>query len=93
MADYFTGDNVPKKFKITDALGDVEPSAVSVVIVKPRKELTEPADATIDGNTVSYLVPRGVNDRGGDYHMFFVCSLPYGERTYQMNYTILENPR
>ena len=94
MAEYFTGDNVPLKFKVTDAEGNVNPSAVNVIIRKPHTmALTEPIPAGVDGNTVSYLVPTSVTTNVGEYHAFFVCELPYGIRTYQMNFSVLSNPR
>ena len=91
---YYTGDNVPLKFKVTDGLGDVIPTATKVVIYRPRhRALTEEADATIDGNTVSYLVPTTVTTGSGEYHAFFILNLPMGIRTYQMNFTVKDNPR
>ena len=91
---YFTGDNVPLKFEITDAEGGVNPSTVSVVICYPRNsKLTEPADADIDGNTVTYTVPLSATTMPGEYHAFFVCTIPAGVRTYQMNFAVLDNPR
>ena len=91
---YFTGDNVPLKFKITDALGDVEPSAVSVIIYKAKsRTATDGDDAEIDGNTVSYLVPVSVTSEESTYRAFFICTLPSGIRTYMMSFNVRENPR
>lgn len=92
---YFKGDNVPLKFKITDALGNVNPSVVKVIITRPRNRTqpTSPVNADIDGNTVSYLVPSTVTTADGEFHAFFVCTLPYGIRTYQMNFRVYNNPR
>ena len=85
---------MPLKFKVTDALGDVNPTAAEVVIYQPRhRALTNSVDAAIDGNTVSYLVPTTVTMGAGEYHAFFVLELPMGVRTYQMNFTVQDNPR
>ena len=92
---YYIGDNVPLKFKITDAEGDIEPSVVKVIIAKPsnRGIPTSPANADIDGNTVSYKVPTSVTTDDGEYHAFFVCTISAGIRTYQMNFYVYSNPR
>jgi len=92
MSKYYTGDTVPLGFTITDDLGGVEPSDVKVVILNPLHESTNPVDATIDVNEVSYFVPGTVTILSGLYSAFFICTLTYGERTHRIDFRIEDNP-
>jgi len=93
-APYYTGDNVPLKFTVSDATGAVNPTSAKVMIVKPPLgDIIPEVDATISENEVSYVVPIDVTDIDGEYHAFFVMILP-GDltRTHKMEFTVLHNP-
>ena len=92
MVAYYTGDTVPLSFNLTDASGAVNPSAATVEILKPHNETTTAVNATIDGNVVSYNIPASVNNEGGHYKAYFVCTLSYGERTHKIEYDVIANP-
>jgi len=92
-APYYTGDDVPLKFTITDADGDVNPVSCAVHILKPKNELVDDSEAAIDGNEVSYNVPGTVTDEAGTYKAYFVVALPSTlERTHKIEFSVLINP-
>lgn len=90
---YYTGDNVPLKFTITDAAGAITPSLVEVSILKPHNLFLDHSDAEINGNIVSYLVPTSVTNEGGHYKAYFVITLPeYGGRSHKIEFDVNPNP-
>lgn len=89
---YYTGDSVPLGFTITDKDGGVTPSAATVEILKPDGNLVAVTNATISTNTVSYVVPGTVTNKGGLYKAYFVCTLSYGERSHKIEFSIKVNP-
>ena len=91
-APYYTGDRVPLKFTISDADGDVNPTACVVTILKPNNG-TAKCTAAIGGNMVSCNVSGSVNSERGTYRVYFVNTLPSGgERTHKIEYEIIDNP-
>jgi len=92
-APYFTGDEKPLKFEVTDDNGTVNITSSKVIILLPNNSLTDEVEAAVDGNVVSYNVPGSVNSQRGDYTAHFVNILPSeGERTHKIRYKILANP-
>lgn len=94
-APYYTGDAVPLKFKISNAMGAIKPSSVKVIILTPTNGLTEEVDATIDPDEpyeISYCVPGSVNVLQGLYKTYFVNTLSCGERTHKIEYKVAINP-
>lgn len=92
-APYYTGDNVPLVFTVTDDDGAVVPTAVDLQISKPDGTVPDIEDAVIDGNEVSYTVTTGTTDMAGGYKAFFVLTLPNGNiRTHQVSFSVVANP-
>ena len=92
-APYYTGDEKPLKFEVTDANGVVNITSSIVKILKPNNSETEGVEAAVDGNVVSYNVPGSVNSVPGAYTAHFVNILPSGgERTHKIRYKVEANP-
>ena len=90
---FYTGDNVPLKFTITDATGPLTPTVVTVEILKPDNQKTSPIEAGIDDNQVSYDVPTSITDVDGKYKAYFVITLPGGLiRTHKIEFDITSSP-
>ena len=92
-APYYTGDDVPLKFTVSDREGAVNPTGCKVIILTPHNSLTDETDVAVDGNEVSYNVPGSINDSDGVYKAYFILTLPSGfERTHKMEFKIIVNP-
>lgn len=96
-APYYTGNNVPLKFKIEDAQGAVEPTSVKVRIACNNSIITlQEADADVESTTpftVSYIVPTNLTTLEGDYEAFFDCDIPgVGIRTHVKTFKVVHNP-
>ena len=92
-APYYTGDEVPLEFNVFYKEVAEPVTSAKVTIRNGHNTMFEEDDAIVDGNTVSYVVPGSVTSRGGEYAAWFVCTFPYGERTHEMIFNILPNPR
>lgn len=94
LSPYFTGDNIPLSFRITDKDGDVEPEEAELYILCPVCELwQDPNGADIDGNEVTYIVPKERTGLAGKYKFYFVLTLPtYGIRTAKLEREVFHNP-
>jgi len=91
-APYYTGDGVPLKFIVSDADGDVSPTACEVTILGPGNTISE-GTATIDDNEVSCNVPGSVTCAEGLYKVYFVLTLPSElERTHKIEFNVIINP-
>ena len=92
-APYYTGDDVPLKFTVSDADGAVNPSSCVVYILKPTNNYITGTGVAIDGNAISYNVPGSITDIRGLYKAYFVLTLPSGlERTHKIEFTVVTNP-
>lgn len=89
---YYTRDSVPLKFTVSDADGDVNPTACEVNILKPTNEAAT-GTAAIDSNTVSCNVPGSVTTTQGLYKAYFILTLPSElERTHKIEFDVIANP-
>lgn len=92
-APYYTGDNIPLKFTVSDKDGAVNPSAAEVWLLTPcTREHTKLGDATVDGNEVSYTVGTDKTCGAGIYKFYFVLTLPFGARTHKIEREVIHNP-
>ena len=89
---YFTGDNVPLKFTVTEGGVPVTPTVAKVTIVKPNFSMTAEVNATISSNVVSYVVPASVTTLQGYYEAYFVLTISGNERTHKMLFNVVVNP-
>jgi len=92
-APYYTGDQIPLKYTVSDAIGGVNITSCKVTILKPDNTIMGEVDAAVDGNEVSYNIPGNVTNLEGVYRVYFVNILPSGgERTHKIERTVLLNP-
>ena len=93
LAPYYTGDNVPLGFAITDVGGDTYPTSADVSIIKPNNLVVGPYDARVEGNVVSYAMLSTDTDIAGSYSAYFRVILP-GDlaRTHKVDFTVIKSP-
>ena len=90
---FYTGDNIPLKFTISDKDGVVNPSVAVVWCIKPSsRDYSELGNATIDGNEVSYTVGTGCTGEVGIYKFYFIMTIPAGQRTHKIEKEVIHNP-
>jgi len=90
---YYTGDAVPLEFNVFYK-EEAEPVTSATVTIRNGHNLMyDEDDAIVDGNTVTYTVPSSVTEIPGEYAAWFICVFSYGERTHEMIFNILPNPR
>ena len=93
IAPYYTGDNVPLRFKITDTAGDVNPTSAEVYIRVPNNQVVGPYTAQVEGNEVSYALLDTDTGLAGNYSVYFTITLPGGlKRTHKVECSVIKSP-
>ncbi len=93
LAPYYTGDNVPLKFVVTDASGDTYPTSAAISIIKPNNLVVGPYNVRVEGNEVSYAMLNADTDLEGSYSAYFRVILPGNlARTHKVDFTVIKSP-
>jgi len=96
LSPYYTGDNVPLKFKCYDGDSPDTPTAAEVSAWRRKPDVAVLSDATgaISDNEVSFTVPANATERDGQYTAFFVLTMSNGYiRTHAIDFEVIKNPQ
>lgn len=95
LSPYYTGDEVPLKFKCYDGGTPENPTKAEVRVVRqnPYAVVLEGEKVEINSNEVSFTVPKTATTIDSDYVAFFRLTMSKGhERTHAIDFTVISCP-